>query len=180
MEIDQLKKLVAEYLSAKDNNKPHLMQQVFTADAELRMQVASDNITFPPQVSGEAEITAILVQRFNETYQNIYTFCLPESLPQRTTEHQDHVACRWFVCMQDKQTAEIKVGAGWYRWYPDGERIVRLDIEIEKMHLLSGDEQFEVFAWVQQLPWPWCSAETASETLPFMLEMDALRVFLAE
>ncbi|WP_261842464.1 hypothetical protein [Aliamphritea ceti] len=178
MGMGQLRRHIEAYLIAKDNNKPHLMPQVFIQDAELRMQVDSNNINFPPKVSGEAEITATLVQRFNEAHQNIYTFCLPESLSESMPDEQGYVTCRWFVCMQDKRSTEIKIGAGWYRWYAGDQQIERLDIEIQQMNLSLADKQSVIFSWAQRLPWPWCSAEIAVETLPCISEMDALREFL--
>lgn len=174
MKADTIRQHVADYLVAKDNNKPHLMRKVFAEAAELRMQVASSNISFPPRVAGEAEITATLVQRFNESHQDIYTFCLPESL----AEQQDCFACRWFVCMQDKNSGEIKIGAGGYRWYPDDRQIICLDIDIEQMQLCSAGLQGVIFDWAEQLPWPWCSAETALQTLPDLSELTSLRAFL--
>jgi hypothetical protein len=36
------------YIRAKDENRPHLMPNVFTPDARLEMRVETGNISFPP------------------------------------------------------------------------------------------------------------------------------------
>lgn len=83
LESDYLTKCraqIARYVTAKDNNKAHLMPLVFTTDAMLMMQVHSENIDFPPQVIGCDNIADTLVRRFNENYENVYTFCFSDSL----------------------------------------------------------------------------------------------------
>src|SRR5438270_15487 len=39
---------IRTYIRAKDENRPHLMPNAFTPDANLAMRVEADNISFPP------------------------------------------------------------------------------------------------------------------------------------
>ena len=67
---------VEVYIRAKDENRPELMRRAFAEDATLEMVVNSGAISFPPFTEGVGSITDVLVTRFNETFENVRTFCL--------------------------------------------------------------------------------------------------------
>jgi hypothetical protein len=71
---------IATYIRAKDGNRPHLMEAAFVDDATLEMVVKVEGMAFPPSAKGIDELTQVLVSRFNQTYENIYTFCLASPL----------------------------------------------------------------------------------------------------
>jgi hypothetical protein len=84
MNLDS-KQLISRYISAKDGSKPHLMQSVFSENATLNMRVNSDNISFPADTAGVNDITDVLIHKFNQTYENIYTLCLTDTWQQVQT-----------------------------------------------------------------------------------------------
>ena len=59
----------------QDENRPHRMAAAFAADAQLRMTVKTEAIAFPAATEGPAQISDVLVRRFGQRYDNVYTFC---------------------------------------------------------------------------------------------------------
>ena len=55
--------LLRDYIRAKDENRPHLIPQVFAANACLEMRVKTDSIAFPAVSQGAATIADVLVRR---------------------------------------------------------------------------------------------------------------------
>lgn len=68
--------ILRTYVHAKDENRPHLLDGVFSTDARLEIRNRSEQISFPAVTVGLAGIADVLVRRFNQTYENIYSFCL--------------------------------------------------------------------------------------------------------
>lgn len=65
------------------------------------MFVNTSAVSFPSRVEGAAAIAQVLVSRFNQHYENIYTFCLGEPPANGATAH----TCKWLVGMSVKETA---------------------------------------------------------------------------
>lgn len=59
---DLHKTLISNYIKAKDGNKPHQMQNVFSKFAVLDMNVKTENIAFPSKTNGLDLITDVLVK----------------------------------------------------------------------------------------------------------------------
>jgi len=145
------------YLQAKDGNRPHLMSHAFTDQAVLEMVVNTGTISFPPIANGRDAIAEVLVRRFGQTYENVYTLCLsppPEDKQARFT-------CDWMVAMTEKGSGAVRVGCGSYDWHfaEDSFLAERLSITIEVMQSLPSDHCDEVMNWVSVLPYPWCPVE---------------------
>lgn len=159
------KSLVSQYIKAKDNNKPHLMDTVFSKQATLKMIVQTDKISFPAEVTGLDNITRTLVQDFNNSYENIYTLCLTDTVQQ----HQNHLNCRWVVCMTDKASKSLRLGYGDYLWSFEEDVSAlasHLAITIENMILLPQELQPEVLSWFDKLPYPWVLSSELQATMP--------------
>ncbi|WP_256657422.1 hypothetical protein [Pseudomonas sp. R3-18-08] len=88
---------IETYILAKDGNRPHLLRRAFAADAELVMNVKTDEISFPSMVKGLDGLSATLVSQFAQRYENIYTFCLGTP-PGNVVVFR----CGWLVCMSTK------------------------------------------------------------------------------
>lgn len=158
------------YLLAKDQNKPHLMKEAFTASATLKMEVKTENISFPSTAVGLEEITDVLIKKFSATYENIYTFCLSDSV----ASNDDNLSCNWLVAMSDKANGNVRVGCGEYHWHFDNEANGLADaliITIEQMLVLTPESADQVLGWVSKLPYPWCESATMFQTMP---PLDAL------
>ena len=162
---------IATYIRAKDCNRPHLMEAAFAREATLEMIVKVEGMSFPPEARGIDELTHVLVSRFNQAFENIYTLCL--AAPPDTL--LPSFSCDWLVGMSEKGSREIRVGCGRYDWSfrPPGLVLVeKLRITIEGMQSLPPHAGPSVMAWLSKLPHPWCSAQAAVESMP---RFEALR-----
>ena len=155
MDSMTLASLVRTYICAKDWNRPHLVSRVFSPTAVVEMVVKTDAIAFDPAAHGPEAIAEMLVRRFSQQYDNVYTFCLCEPPPPAALR----LDCGWLVMMSDKQTRELRAGFGRYawEWRPDVEPLVnRLTITIERMDRFDATLCSAAFEWAERLPYPWC------------------------
>lgn len=155
---------ITAYLHAKDGNRPHLLAQAFTDDALLQMTVHTGAISFPPVSRGREAVAELLVRRFGQSYENVYTFCLA-SPPEVNSEV---FRCDWLVAMTEKDSRAVRVGCGRYDWCfsPPSCLAESLSITIETMQTLPAPHTDEVMDWVAGLPYPWCPAGTAQQGAP--------------
>lgn len=155
---------IAAYLHAKDGNRPHLLAQAFTDDALLQVTVHTGAISFPPVSRGRDAIGEVLVRRFGQSYENVYTFCLG-SPPQAGAQV---FCCDWLVAMTEKDSRAVRVGCGRYDWCfsPPSCLAESLSITIANMQTLPASHTDEVMDWVTGLPYPWCPASTALRGAP--------------
>jgi hypothetical protein len=162
------------YFRAKDENRPHLMQEAFSEAATLETIVKTNAISFPPISRGLAPITDVLVSKFAQLYENVYSFYLekpPSHVPL------SNFSCDWLVGMSEKESGKARVGCGRYDWqfHPAEPRLAdRLVITIEAMQVLSADYLEPVLLWLTGLPYPWCPAQTILKTAPAIPDLDPL------
>jgi hypothetical protein len=161
---------IGTYIQAKDGNRPCLMRRAFVDDAVLEMVVKTDVIAFPASARGLDAITDVLIRRFVEDYENVYTFCLAPPPHGRT----DRFSCRWLVGMSSRSSGAPRVGCGRYDWQfraaADG-MVEQLKITIERMHILPPDRLGAIMGWFDELPYPWCSAAEATKNMPALREL---------
>ena len=165
------------YFRAKDGNRPHLLERVFAADAELLIRNLSDNIAFPAVTRGRAAIADVLVRSFALANENVYSFYL-DAPPATGTQTFD---CAWLVGMSDRASGQMRVGCGTYAWSFDAEPLplaTRLVIVIECMDMLPQRESGAVFAWLESLSYPWSSAAAARRGMPAIESLSPLAGFL--
>jgi hypothetical protein len=155
---------VANYIRAKDGNRPHLLERAFVENAALHIHVQTDAIVFPQYVGGREAIAETLVRRFNQNYENIYTFCL--AAPPRAADRT--FACGWLVAMSEKQGGAVRVGTGRYEWSfaSEGSLAESLEITIFAMEILPAEQLDKVMSWVAALPYPWCPLDRAAHEAP--------------
>jgi len=160
---------IAAYIRAKDGNRPHLLDASFAADATLTMLVRTDAISFPPVSEGRDAIAEILVRRFNQIYENVYTLCL--STPPEPDARS--FSCNWLVAMSEKLGGAVRVGCGRYDWLFEGaeHRVRSLTIIIETMAVLPPEALEPVMNWMAGLPSPWCSPRMAGDAAPSIPEV---------
>ena len=167
---------ISAYILAKDGNRPHLMPEAFTEDARLTMDVRTDAIQFPQTTHGREGITDVLVRRFNQTYENVYTFCLgaPPLAPVPQFEGG------WLVVMSEKGSGRLRTGSGRYAWtFAAGSGLVSdLVITIDGMLVLPAELVPTAMAWARALPYPWCPLELAESTMPALAPLQELRALL--
>lgn len=172
--------LIRTYIRAKDENRPHLMPRAFASDATLQMTVKSDAISFPARSEGLAAITDVLVRRFGQTYDNVYTFCLSDTLPAADA---DIYRCDWLVGMTEKQSGNVRVGCGSYLWTftkaREDRRVQALEIVIEAMEVLPADAAPVIIdSWLSQLSYPWSTTNRACEAAPALAALEPVLAYL--
>lgn len=148
--------VLREYFRAKDENRPHRLRRVFTADARLEVRNRASGIELPAESQGREAIADALVRRFNQTYENIYSFYLA-----RPPADAAQFACDWLVGMTEKANGQARLGCGRYDWTfgPAPERTaVRLVITIERMELLPPASAETMLRWLLELDYPWTTA----------------------
>ncbi|AIY41572.1 hypothetical protein LT85_2414 [Collimonas arenae] len=167
---------ILAYIQAKDGNRPHLISRAFTEDATLSMVVNTGSIAFPPESQGRDTIADLLVRRFGQAYENIYTFCL--SVPPKNQEPE--FICDWLVVMSEKESRAVRVGCGRYHWFfsQESHLVERLTITIEAMQSLPPQDLDSVMVWASSLPYPWCSAQTALDGAPDLADLSAVLAYL--
>jgi hypothetical protein len=169
--------LLATYIRAKDENRPHLMERVFAEGACLEITVKPETISFPAVTRGLGSITDVLVRGFAQKYENVYTFCMEK--PQLLTPEKSF-SCDWLVGMSEREGGLVRSGCGRYDWEFSTDGFVeRLAISIEVMQVLPAGSKKEVFEWLSGLPYPWCSAEVIAETAPDIDGIEAVTQYLA-
>lgn len=156
--------VLRNYFHAKDENRPHMLSKAFTADAELRVVNNTDSINFPAMSLGREAIAETLVRRFNQAYENIYTFYLASPPPDAR-----QFSCDWLVGMSDKESKTVRVGCGRYDWSFQAETphfASKLVITIDAMQVLPPRDFDAVFEWLGQLNYPWASAAQLAKLAP--------------
>jgi hypothetical protein len=152
------------YFQAKDENRPHVLEDVFASNAELVIHNQSANIAFPAFTQGRSAIAEILVRGFALSNENVYSFYLARPLPGVR-----EFTCPWLVGMSERSSGHVRVGCGTYEWAfePHAPHMAsRLVVTIEAMQVLPIAESAGVFAWLRALNYPWSSAERALQSIP--------------
>lgn len=171
-----LRQSIETYIHAKDGNRPHLMRSAFMVDAELAIDVKTEEISFPTLVKGVDSISAVLVSQFAQRYENIYTLCMGTPPDDETT-----FRCNWLVCMTEKVSGAARVGFGKYEWLSqDGSgRVSKLNITIEEMKNLPGELSQLILEWVRMLPYPWCPNDLPAQSAPDIPSVQKIARYLA-
>jgi hypothetical protein len=174
---DNHKKIIRNYVRAKDDSKPYFMESVFCSSAILSMKVNSKNISFPADTLGLDEITNVLVRTFSENYENVFTFCLMDSVRDKG----DLLSCDWLVAMSEKGSGDLRVGCGKYDWefsQAANSLVSRLTITIEQMVVLSPDHTGQIMGWLEELPYPFCVSTEMLDEMPAMDFLQPVREYL--
>jgi hypothetical protein len=161
--MTSLRNSIETYIDAKDCNRPHLIFDAFTDDAELVIELRTNEIAFPSHVRGAAGISDALVSQFARQYENVYTYCIGNP-----PENDLFLNCYWLVCMTEKGTGAARVGYGRYRWDFDAAqgKISKLQITIETMNTLPSEWSAPILAWASALPYPWCPCDVPARSAP--------------
>ena len=152
------------YFHAKDENRPHLLEDVFASNAELVFRNQSANIAFPAFTQGRSAIADVLVRTFALSYENVYSFYLGRPMPD-----VQEFTCPWLVGMSERSSGLVRVGCGIYEWTfePHAPHMAsQLDVTIEAMQVLPLTESERIFAWLRALNYPWLSPDAALHGIP--------------
>ena len=170
---------VSNYFFAKDGNRPHLIRQVFAEDARLEIVARTDAISVPESANGIDAMEEILVRRYADEYENIYTF----GLTRPTAADRHRFSCHWLVGMSAKDDGRARVGCGRYDWYfttDDRCLAEKLVITIEVMCVLPVMDRDRIMGWLSGLPYPWCSPPEAAGAMPGIKSLTAVDRYLKD
>lgn len=170
--------ILRNYFHAKDENRPHLLRRVFTSDARLQIINNTETIAFPAESQGREAIADVLVRRFGQTYENVYSFYMA-----RPQTPMAAFACDWLVGMSEKDKRHVRVGCGCYDW--EFEQAApnlasRLVITIDTMQVLPPHRLPVIMQWLQQLVYPWTSPAAVIETAPDIVSLEPVLRFFAQ
>ena len=143
------------YFHAKDENRPHLLDRVFTEDAVLEVLNSTSTIAFPAVTAGREAIADVLVRSFGRAYENVYSFYLQSPSGQLSS-----FECEWVVAMTEKASRSLRIGCGRYAWEFESAapRLARrLVITIAEMQVLPASVAREAFDVLATLTYPWSS-----------------------
>jgi len=161
-----------DYFRGKDENRPRYIERAFAPNATLDMALRTEAIAFPARTQGNAAIADVLARDFGRRYDNVHTYAMAR--PGRDAVLSDY-CCDWLVVMTEKDSGQVRVGCGGYDWRFEAEpphRVCALTITIETMLTLPASSRDIVYAWVDDLPYPWCDPVTAVHNAP---AIEALR-----
>lgn len=170
------RRAIEQYIMGKDGNRPDLLRQAFTPDARVKMVVRTDAIAFPTDLTGLPAIAQTLSRGFNQTYENIYTFCLGAAPSQSASAH----TCKWLVGMSVKSSGEVRVGCGQYDWQfdPESALVTDLIITIEHMQVSPAHDLEPVMDWLQGLDYPWCEVSDVIAQAPKIASFEPVLAYL--
>lgn len=170
--------LLRDYLRAKDENRVLFLRRGFAPDVSLVMVLNTDDIQFPAQSLGVDAVADTLAVRFNQTYENIFTFYLGSPPDDATTEA---FHCGWMVGMTEKATGNVRVGCGNYEWLFDLQpyRVKGLRITIEHMRTLTPDRGDAVFDWLLASPYPFADPHALAAAMPGIEALAPVKAFLS-
>ena len=155
--------VLRNYFHAKDENRPHLLDRVFTEDVLLEVRNSTSTISFPAVTTGREPVADVLVRSFGQTYENVYSYCL-----QRPRGPLPSFVCQWIVAMTEKTSRKVRLGCGRYEWEFDAAppNLARgLVITIAEMEVLPPAAVAEVLSFVARLTYPWSSPTEVKEAV---------------
>lgn len=169
-------------MEAKDLGRPHLMRQIYAADAVLTFSIATDAISFPERVAGIDAITKTLIVDFGAKYKRCKTYYVCDSAP-RSAEPISVVP--WLVLMHEPAQTCLRIGKGYYEWTfgPQGRadmQVVGMHIHIERMDPVEDAHGRLLTAAQSVLPYPWLPPKTMGVAFRALREADPESAFLQD
>ena len=156
--------ILRTYFRSKDENRPHLLEEVFSSVATLEVHNSSEAIAFPALTVGREAIADVLVRRFAQAYENVYSFYMAKPPADASA-----FSCDWLACMTDKDSRSVRVGCGRYDWVfePTSPQLAnRLVITIKVMQVLPPQQREPIFSWLRDLNYPWSTAAAVNALAP--------------
>ena len=159
------RKLLEQYVKGKDEDLYQILEDIYSDDAVVNFEIASEKITFPENVNGNKAIAEVLSRNFNLNYKDVKTYYLAKP----TDNFENIYAQNWLVIMRDIGSEETRVGTGYYNWQfstgADGFKIGRHKIYIHEMLSFIDDKKAELNRIQSQLTYPWVERQKVCEVL---------------
>ncbi len=146
--------LLNQYIEAKDNNRPAIIDTAFAHDAWLTISLDTYAISFPSRTEGAPAIARTLVSDFARTFDRCRTYYISDS----QSWHDGAMTVPWLVAMRETVAGKLRVGRGYYRlgfFTADGQsRIASFHIHIDRMDVLDDPGAQALAALHDALPYP--------------------------
>lgn len=157
--------ILESYIKGKDCDEYLILEQIYSEDAQVVFENASNTISFPEKIQGNKEIARVLSKDFNQNYKRVKTYYFSKpSNDQGNVLNQN-----WLVVMRDVNTDNTRIGSGSYDWEfakTDGIlKIQRHKIYIHSMLELADDNMEELSRVQNELSYPWADMNHACEIL---------------
>lgn len=153
------------YIKGKDEDKYHLLEDIYSKSAEVEFEINSDNISFPSTINGNIEIAKVLSKDFNQNYTKVKTYYLVKPQPNQLKVYKQN----WLVVMKDIATGLTRVGTGHYDWHliksNNGLKIEKHNIYIHVMTQIIDDDSAELVRIQKELNYPWVKKENVLHVL---------------
>lgn len=149
--------LLNQYIEAKDNNRPAIIDAAFARDAWLTISLDTDAISFPSRTEGAQAIARTLVSDFARTFDRCRTYYVGD----RQSWQDGAMTLPWLVAMRETAAGKLRVGRGYYRLgftADDPTRIASLHIHIDRMDVIDDPGAQALAALHDVLPYPRLSA----------------------
>ncbi|RKR36901.1 nuclear transport factor 2 family protein [Paraburkholderia sp. BL17N1] len=174
-----VRSLLECYLRAKDLNRPELISECFSPDAELTFSIATRDIDFPRRVNGAPAIATTLVADFGERFDRCRTYYVCTK-PQ--VDEGRACSMPWLVVMRQKETGSLRIGKGMYRWRFGSETggkdlVVQLHIHIERMDAVPDPHAEKLSALQGALLYPWLPPIELQDRLAHFITMHSDAAF---
>lgn len=174
MNFEIAKNLLERYFDGKDNNKPEVIENLFTSEGVVTFDIVPDTIKFPARIEGAKNISAMMFADFHDNFDNISSYYIVDEF-HGLDEHQI-ASMDWLVVMRERKTGLFRLGTGSYHWefgvqFTVGAdqgvdwKVSRLDIYIHDMFSFPEHEASWIKDSKSQLPYPWLALDTAVSEL---------------
>ena len=64
--LTQAREILKKYIEGKDQDKFHILEEIYLPDGKVNFTIETDTISFPSEISGNKNITQALSKDFNE------------------------------------------------------------------------------------------------------------------
>jgi hypothetical protein len=131
MDINIAKVLLERYFEGKDENKPEVIENLFSDTATVTFEIRPDNIKFPSRITGAKNIAETMFNDFHDNFDQITSYYIESELPDLD---QDKIIClKWLVVMREKCSGLFRIGTGYYDWH------FGLEPKVDKLHIYIHD-----------------------------------------
>lgn len=179
---DHVVGVLRDYVRAKDEHRPHLMQEVFHHDAVVETTASTTaRRSLPPRVEGLEAITKALVSDFASAYENAYTFYLGSPAGRMQGMGFE---CDWLAVMTARADGKVRVACGQYGWrfgarpFTTRALATHLRIEIVAATERPPEDWGAVQAWIAQLSYPWSRTSAVLGHWPQHFNLPSVRSYL--
>ena len=166
------------YIKGKDQDEYLILEEIYTEDAEVEFEIASNSISFPESILGNKDIARVLSKEFNQNYQEVKTYYLSRPANKLSNIYEQN----WLVVMRDIKSGKTRVGTGHYNWefLNDSKnlKIQRHKIYIHEMLNIEDEQMSELTRIQDELNYPWVDKKKVCSVLNANIAFENITKYL--